>query len=1088
MALHLTMASSRSVSISPSRPFSHSSLSSLPAPSDSSARTFRLSSAASSSSLSALPMPGHSNRSSAAGPALSSPSSFNPGSFSCPAFGCRQTCVSAELLIKHANSHVDGLFSGSILSNAFDSLGFVSCERCHRFFKTSGLATHRRACLKRTLIVDDRVLIDALHDSEELLPSLEEVFAVNVPTIASVPTGCQQVWGTVLERELFNVAMKNTAEAWTRLLMLPKCVLVASRRAGKRNRGDHLSVSYLCEAWTRGELMWLWTRALRGQPTSKKGSSGVDSKRVFEAAVTHVRHGRLGKACSALSSSGLAPDNEETREKLESKHPVCDVPPPVLDINKDSPAVQLNSLFDLRGLLSSFAKDVGTDGTNFRVQHLVDGSNAHLPRSVISSLRSVINLLLSGAAHADTRPFLAGAKLTALVKGESDIRPIAAGNVFRRIASKCVCQLNQARFRAALGKLQAGVACPAGAELVVHSTRDIVSRHWRDDFVLLKVDFANAFNSIDRHTLLLQCQSLFPDLLPWVRWCYGEQPWLVHRTGNLRSCVGVQQGDPLGPFLFCLVLQILAARVADASPGLVLHKWYLDDGVIAGPVSDVLRALSILSLDGPALGLHLNLAKCELFSPDMNTFDCEFSFARGTFRFPDDLHRRSDVPNFLLLGAPFGDADFCSSYIQQLCEANRVLLGRIAKLEDPQVSLHLTRTCASFGKFVYVARTTPPVLIQEALTACDDDVRESLASFAALQLSDTAWSQAQLPLSRGGLGLRSVSEHCAAAYISSHIRALPDVITVDLTAALGLFAFQARRALDVGDVDALMATPPTQRSLSRQLDKLRSDSLFDDSPTLVDRVRLLACMASRSSAWLAAMPCKGPLDLTLTPDQMQAALQHRLGLSLADSGELCSLCGKELDVAGHHHLTCSHGNFVNSRHNQLRDKLFALCAAAGMSPSKEEGGYDRDRTRPADVLVPSWRLGKSAAFDLTVVSPLTQKHLSRAGDHDNEPVECAASVKHEENDPKCAALGWLCVPLAVDSYGQWCVEAHEAFAEIASRLSTRTRVTFSRSLSSIFNTLGVVLARHNAIAVLARRAHPFSIGAREVLSASSLFR
>ena len=99
----------------------------------------------------------------------------------------------------------------------------------------------------------------------------------------------------------------------------------------------------------------------------------------------------------------------------------------------------------------------------------------------------------------------------------------------------------------------------------------------------------------------------------------------------------------------------------------------------------------------------------------------------------------------------------------------------------------------------------------------------------------------------------------------------------------------------------------------------------------------------------------------------------------------------------------------------------------------------------------------------------------------------AASVKHQENDDKCSALGWLCVPLAVDSYGQWCDEAHQAFMEIAIRLSNRTKVTVSRALSSIFNTLGVVLARHNAIALLARRAPP-SIGAREVLSASSNLR
>ena len=33
--------------------------------------------------------------------------------------------------------------------------------------------------------------------------------------------------------------------------------------------------------------------------------------------------------------------------------------------------------------------------------------------------------------------------------------------------------------------------------------------------------------------------------------------------------------------------------------------------------------------------------------------------------------------------------------------------------------------------------------------------------------------------------------------------------------------------------------------------------------------------------------------------------------------------------------------------------------------------HDARRTRPADVLVPNWVLGKPAAFDITVTSPLT---------------------------------------------------------------------------------------------------------------------
>ena len=92
----------------------------------------------------------------------------------------------------------------------------------------------------------------------------------------------------------------------------------------------------------------------------------------------------------------------------------------------------------------------------------------------------------------------------------------------------------------------------------------------------------------------------------------------------------------------------------------------------------------------------------------------------------------------------------------------------------------------------------------------------------------------------------------------------------------------------------------------------------------------------------------------------------------------------------------------------------------------------------------------------------------------------AEALKHLENDPKCAALGWLCVPLAVDSYGCWGDEAHQSFISLADRLANRSSVSFSVALSSIYNLLGVILARQNATAILARRCDPLPVGSREV--------
>ena len=53
-------------------------------------------------------------------------------------------------------------------------------------------------------------------------------------------------------------------------------------------------------------------------------------------------------------------------------------------------------------------------------------------------------------------------------------------------------------------------------------------------------------------------------------------------------------------------------------------------------------------------------------------------------------------------------------------------------------------------------------------------------------------------------------------------------------------------------------------------------------------------------------------------------------------------------------------------------------------------------------------------WDVTVASPLTPAVLNEAG-----MTAAAASEqgKHIANDPKFQELGWVCVPLAVETYG-----------------------------------------------------------------------
>ena len=72
---------------------------------------------------------------------------------------------------------------------------------------------------------------------------------------------------------------------------------------------------------------------------------------------------------------------------------------------------------------------------------------------------------------------------------------------------------------------------------------------------------------------------------------------------------GPQQGDPLGPLLFCLTVQPLLQSLSSE-----LALGYMDDFTLGGRKSTVADDINIITTVGPSYGLHLNISKCEAIS------------------------------------------------------------------------------------------------------------------------------------------------------------------------------------------------------------------------------------------------------------------------------------------------------------------------------------------------------------------------------------------------------------------------------------------------------------------------------------------
>ena len=159
-------------------------------------------------------------------------------------------------------------------------------------------------------------------------------------------------------------------------------------------------------------------------------------------------------------------------------------------------------------------------------------------------------------------------------------------------------------------------------------------------------DFRNAFNSVRRDKLLQLVHENLPEIYNFVHQCYEEDSNLFFGDDTLNSSEGVQQGDPMGPFLFSL-----ATMVINRSMKSDLNIWYLDDGTIAGDVKTVLNDYQTILEALKSHRLEVNPRECKIFLIKPRSEECKRALL--SFRSLTEGIKQVEKEDLMLLGPQF---------------------------------------------------------------------------------------------------------------------------------------------------------------------------------------------------------------------------------------------------------------------------------------------------------------------------------------------------------------------------------------------------------------------------------------------------
>ena len=256
------------------------------------------------------------------------------------------------------------------------------------------------------------------------------------------------------------------------------------------------------------------------------------------------------------SDDASAPPNDAILQALKDKHPgpAVDRRTPIDPTGNLRYTPLQISPDDIRKSLPTFP--IGSSGgpNGLTPQHLIDLLAGDSDNRLLNALTDLINLMRAEKFDSDINTIIYGGWFIALLKKTAKCEPIAVGYVLRRLAAKCANSHVIEDCSKILQPRQVGVGIAGVFEAAIHSARRYISQ-LPSAHSFIKLDFANAFNTLRRNLLLDTVAINTPELYRFTLATYECVPTLVYGSHTIPSREGPQQGYPLSSLAFCESIQ-----------------------------------------------------------------------------------------------------------------------------------------------------------------------------------------------------------------------------------------------------------------------------------------------------------------------------------------------------------------------------------------------------------------------------------------------------------------------------------------------------------------------------------------------------